>query len=282
MLDQHLWDIYSTCAMDELVRSLILYELNRIDIERLTYKFVIFTPNVDLFFKNIHWIKQFGCIFHAEHEYQFKPYGNILNCSAVYENGWSVQFLFISNNVAFNYLKQKRMYLLLDKDQRFNKEQIKIEGIKYGKWYQLPDENELMQFTEKFYIFILKSSRLIKNNDWLSIMHIEYDILEPLVVTLMQWLSYCDELFTLEELGDIKSLVYDAKVLLPTVKEQNHLKRLCRYLKVGEHLIDNYSNIMDYENSNANINHLKQCVSIQLEQHFKQNLEDNEALICLY
>lgn len=50
------------------------------------------------------------------------------------------------------------MRLLIDKDHQFKKEQIKLEGIKYGKWYELPDQMEFIQVIEKFYIFLLKFS----------------------------------------------------------------------------------------------------------------------------
>ena len=52
MLDHHLWDIYTYCIMDDLIRCLILYERHEIATERLEYKFVIFTPNIYNFLKD--------------------------------------------------------------------------------------------------------------------------------------------------------------------------------------------------------------------------------------
>lgn len=282
MLDQHLWDVYTTCVMEDLVRCLILYEKQEMPTERLEYKFVIFTPDISYFFKNINWLTKFGKVFHAEREYQFNGHKTILSCCAVYEMGWSVQFLFVSNHLSFNYLKQKRMRLLIDKDQQFKKEQIKLEGIKYGKWYELPDQTEFIQVIEKFYIFLLKSVRLIKNENRLEILKIESEILEPIVINLTQWLSYCDELFTFEEVNNIKTLVLYTKETLPSMREKNFYNRLNTYLKVGENLIDNYSVIMDYEVKNAKITYLKETLLSQLQHHLNTQSTDNEGLLCLY
>ncbi|MBP3904315.1 hypothetical protein GMA43_06660 [Turicibacter sanguinis] len=282
MLDHHLWDIYTYCIMDDLIRCLILYERHEIATERLEYKFVIFTPNIYNFLKDTNWLKQLGKVFHAECEYKLNGDHPILHYCAVYEMGWSVQFLFISDDLSFNYLKEKRMRLLIDKDHQFKKEQIKLEGIKYGKWYELPDQMEFIQVIEKFYIFLLKSVRLMKNHNMIEILKIESEILEPIVISLTQWLSYCDELFTFEEVNNIKNLVTDAKKNLPSMREKNDYNRLNTYLNVGENLINNYSDIMDYEMNNAKIIYLKETLLTQLQHFLNHQQTDKGNLICLY
>lgn len=263
MLDQHLWDIYTCCMGNHLVRSLILYEKQTIRTERILYKFVIFTPNPNYFFNQVNWVTQFGPIFHAESEYQFNQYGNYLNCSAVYKMGWAVTFWFVSDELSFNYFKQKKMRLLIDKDQRFKKEQIKIEAIKYGKWHELPDQQDLIQVIETYYSYILKLFRLSRNQSLVNILTIENHILKSILISLIQWLTYCDELFMFEELGEINILLDDAKDLVSLTKNKNYQSRINSYLKIGESLITSYGEIMHYQTENLKIRHLKQCIHLQ-------------------
>lgn len=281
MLDEHLWDIYTCCMNNDLVRSLVLYEQQTIKTERLFYKFVIFTPNPNNFLNQMSWVKQFGSIFHAESEYQFNEYGNYLNCSAIYDTGWGVTFWFISDELSFNYFKQKKARLLIDKDLRFKKEQIKLEGIKYSKWHELPDQQDLIHVIETYYCYILKLFRLIRNESFIPMLNIENQILKPILISLIQWLSYCDEIFMFEELGEINNLLNEAKNFISLIQDKNYQNRINSYLKVGEYLIKSYADIMQYQIENTKINHLKQCITVQAIKDFTFPSHNDSKLLYL-
>lgn len=66
------------------------------------------------------------------------------------------------------------------------------------------------------------------------------------------------------------------------MREKNDYNRLNTYLNVGENLINNYSDIMDYEMNNAKIIYLKETLLTQLQHFLNHQQTDKGNLICLY
>ena len=280
MFDQHLSDIYTYCLRNDLIRALITYSDGESKGDRVSYHLVIFATDVKYFLLNGKWIEELGTVLHSEQDYSFKQDLAWLRCCAVFEAGWSVQVWVLSTKEAFEYIKKQRVQLLIDKDFRFKSEVIRLEAIKYNQWYDLPDEVELREQEEKFYTAILISARLLNQQKYSHVISFESRVLEPFLINLVQWISYCGESFLIHEMEKIKKLVREVTSDLPLIQTATKWERLSFYVETSEELLAIYATIMNYQVISPKTVQLKSFFEILRSHAQDTNYCDKKKLIC--
>lgn len=282
MFDQHLCDIYMYCLKNDLIRALITYHDDVVDEDRVSYHLIIFATDVKYFLLNCKWIEELGTVLHSEQDYSFKQTPACLRCCAVFVAGWSMQVWILSTKESFEYIKKQRMHLLIDKDLRFKSEGIRLEAIKYNQWYDLPDEIELREEEEKFYTAILASARLLSQQKYSHVTEYESRVLEPFLINLIQWISYCGEIFLIHEMVNIKKLVREVTADLPLIQTTTKWERLSFYVETSEELLVIFTNIMNYQIINPKSSQLKSFFEILKSHAQDADSCDKKNLICQY
>lgn len=280
MFNQQLFDIYTYCSRNDLIRALITYSDGESKGDRVSYHLVIFATDVKYFLLNAKWIEELGSVLHSEQDYSFKQELSWLRCCAVFEAGWSLQVWVLSTKESFEYIKKQQVQLLIDKDFRFKSEVIRLEAIKYNQWYDLPGEIELREEEEKFYTAILKSARLLSQKKYSHVIDFESRVLEPFLINLIQWISYCGEFFWIHEMGNIKKLVREVTADLPLIQTTTKWERLSFYVKTSEELSVIFSNIMNYQVISPKTAQLKAFFEILRSHAQNTDLGDKKNLIC--
>ena len=174
------------------------------------------------------------------------------------------------------------MQLLIDKDSHFKSEQIRIEAIKAHQWYQLPSENQLIELTEEFYCLMLRYVRLLKLGQEQDAIYLRSQFIEPFVIHLVQWLTYCGESFSSQEALHLRETMRD--VTLPTLLNQRRssLEEFLSYLSTVEELLTHFTRVMGYQTNSLAGRQLRSYISLLMNEIAMTEGCDKRALIGLY
>lgn len=193
-----------------------------------------------------------------------------------------MQLWILPVNEQLNYFKDTKLQLLIDKDLRFKSEKIRIQAIKSHQWYQLPSAKRLTELTEDYYGMMLCCARLLKLGHEGDAIYLQSQFVEPFLIHLVQWLTYCGESFSNEEMAHLQQVMRDVSIPVLSNQTKSKWEHFLNYLKTGEELLSHFATIMNYKLDHRNSIQLKDYISVLIKDVIKAGRCDKTLLIGLY